>query len=67
LKTRSPLQKAQFQLGQRRYGYPLTITDRHSRFLLGCEGLEAAPHVHGRELRPVRLFSVCPIACSFSA
>lgn len=32
--------KGQFQLGNRRYCYPLTITDHFSRFLVCCEGLE---------------------------
>jgi len=33
--------KGQFLLGNRRYCYPLTITDQHSRYLLACEGLES--------------------------
>lgn len=33
--------KGQFRLRDRRYCYPLTITDQHSRFLLGCESLES--------------------------
>jgi putative transposase len=33
--------KGEFMLGNRRYCYPLTITDYHSRFLLACEGLES--------------------------
>jgi len=33
--------KGQFMLGDRRYCYPLTITDQASRFLLACEGLES--------------------------
>lgn len=32
--------KGQFRLGSGRYCYPLTITDRFSRFLIRCEGLE---------------------------
>jgi putative transposase len=32
--------KGEFQLGNGRYCYPLTITDYASRFLLACEGLE---------------------------
>jgi transposase InsO family protein len=32
--------KGQFRLGSRRYCYPLTITDRFSRFLIKCEALE---------------------------
>lgn len=32
--------KGQFQLGNRRYCYPLTISDHYSRYLLGCEALE---------------------------
>jgi len=33
--------KGQFRLGNKRYCYPLTITDYRSRFLLACEGLES--------------------------
>jgi putative transposase len=33
--------KGQFRLGNSQYCYPLTITDRFSRFLLGCEALES--------------------------
>lgn len=32
--------KGQFRLGTRRYCYPLTVSDRFSRMLLGCEALE---------------------------
>jgi len=32
--------KGEFMLGDRRYCYPLTITDQTSRFLLACEALE---------------------------
>jgi putative transposase len=32
--------KGQFQLGNHRYCYPLTITDHFSRFLITCESLE---------------------------
>jgi len=31
--------KGQFRLGNKRYCYPLTVTDNHSRFLLGCDGM----------------------------
>lgn len=31
----------QFRLGNRKYCYPLTITDHHSCYLLACEGLES--------------------------
>jgi putative transposase len=31
--------KGEFQLGDRRYCYPLTITDFASRYILGCEAL----------------------------
>ena len=34
--------KGQFKLGNGKYCYPLTITDRFSRVLLACEGLERA-------------------------
>jgi len=33
--------KGEFQLGDKRYCYPLTITDYHSRYLLAAEGLES--------------------------
>jgi putative transposase len=33
--------KGEFQLGNGRYCYPLTITDYASRYLLACEGLES--------------------------
>ena len=33
--------KGQFRLGNGSYCYPLTISDRYSRFLLQCEGLES--------------------------
>jgi len=32
--------KGEFLLGNRRYCYPLTVTDQRSRFLLACEALE---------------------------
>jgi putative transposase len=31
--------KGQFKTGNGRYCYPLTVTDGHSRYLLGCQGL----------------------------
>lgn len=33
--------KGEFRLGNGKYCYPLTITDQHSRYLIGCEGLES--------------------------
>ena len=33
--------KVEFQLGNRQYCYPLTVTDDRSRYLLACEGLES--------------------------
>lgn len=33
--------KGEFQLGNKKYCYPLTITDFSSRFLLACEGQES--------------------------
>lgn len=33
--------KGQFRLGNRKYCYPLTVSDQFSRFLLCCEGLES--------------------------
>jgi putative transposase len=32
--------KGQFRMGDRRYCYPLTVTDHFSRYILGCEALE---------------------------
>lgn len=37
--------KGQFRLGNRRYCYPLTITDYHSRYLLACEGQPSTQEV----------------------
>ena len=37
--------KGQFLLGNRKYCYPLTITDYSSRYLLACEGLESTKEV----------------------
>ena len=33
--------KGQFMMGNKRYCYPLTVTDFATRFLIGCEGLES--------------------------
>jgi transposase InsO family protein len=33
--------KGEFKLGNKKYCYPLTITDYRSRYLLACEGLES--------------------------
>lgn len=33
--------KGQFRLGSKRYCYPLTITDRFSRFVIRCEAMES--------------------------
>jgi len=33
--------KGEFMLGNKKYCYPLTITDSHSRYLLACEGLDS--------------------------
>lgn len=47
--------KGQFKTADGRYCYPLTVTDAHSRFLLGCQALSST-RVH--EAKPVfiRLF-----------
>jgi len=42
--------KGQFLTGDHRYCYPLTIADRYSRYLLGCESL---PSTRLCEVRPV--------------
>lgn len=33
--------KGEFMMGNKKYCYPLTVTDFTSRFLIGCEGLES--------------------------
>ena len=33
--------KGEFLLGNKKYCYPLTVTDYSSRYLLACEGLES--------------------------
>ena len=47
--------KGQFRTGDRRYCYPLTVTDQHTRYLLGCQGLLSTK---GVGVRPIfdRLF-----------
>jgi len=42
--------KGQFRLGNRKYCYPLTITDQRSRYLLACEGLESTKEVTAFEV-----------------
>jgi len=37
--------KGEFMLGNRKYCYPLTITDYRSRYLFACEGLESVKEV----------------------
>jgi transposase InsO family protein len=37
--------KGEFMLGNKRYCYPLTITDYASRYLLACDGLETTKEV----------------------
>ncbi|MEZ5489187.1 MAG: IS481 family transposase [Gammaproteobacteria bacterium] len=37
--------KGEFLLGNKKYCYPLTITDQRSRFLLACESLESVKEV----------------------
>ena len=47
--------KGQFRTGDRIYCYPLTVTDQHTRYLLGCQGLLST---RGVGVRPIfdRLF-----------
>jgi putative transposase len=33
--------KGEFMMGNKKYCYPLTVTDFTTRFLIGCEGLES--------------------------
>ena len=43
--------KGEFKLGNRRYCYPLTVTDQASRFILACEALDST-----RELPVIAAF-----------
>lgn len=47
--------KGQFRTGDRRYCYPLTVSDQHTRYLLACHGLLST---RGVGVRPIfdRLF-----------
>lgn len=47
--------KGQFRTGNGRYCYPLTVTDGHSRYLLGCQGLTSTA-VNGAKPVFSRLF-----------
>jgi putative transposase len=38
--------KGEFQLGNRQYCYPLTISDFTSRYLLACESLDTTKEIH---------------------
>ena len=40
--------KGEFRTGDRRYCHPLTVADRCSRYLLGCEGKLSTAHVGAR-------------------
>lgn len=42
--------KGQFQLGDRSYCYPLTITDQFARFILCCEGMARISDEQAREV-----------------
>ena len=42
--------KGEFMLGDRRYCYPLTITDFSSRYLLACEGQENTKGIYAFNL-----------------
>lgn len=40
--------KGQFRTGDRKYCYPLTLTDRYSRFVLGCVGRRTVAEEYAR-------------------
>lgn len=50
--------KGQFRLGDRRYCYPLTLSDHHSRYLLLCKGLA---RIDGADVKRqlLRVFREC--------
>ena len=41
--------KGQFRMGNAKYCYPLTVTDFHSRYLLGCEAMESTQSESAKE------------------
>jgi transposase InsO family protein len=41
--------KGQFRLGDRSLCYPLTLTDQHSRYILGCEAMTAISDVDAQD------------------
>jgi transposase InsO family protein len=41
--------KGQFRLGDQTYCYPLTVTDQHSRYLLGCDAMAAIDEGQARQ------------------
>lgn len=53
--------KGQFRLGNRRYCYPLTITDYRSQYLFACEALESTASMSacGRSLTRSGLSASC--------
>jgi hypothetical protein len=73
--------KGEFQLGDKRYCYPLTVTDHASRFLLLCEAMESNAEIpplrplsvssrsaacHGPSVPTTACRSLPPMACSIS-
>ncbi len=40
--------KGEFKLANRRYCYPLTITDYRTRYLLACDGLDSTKEDYDR-------------------
>ena len=63
--------KGEFMLSNRRYCYPLTITDFASRYLLCCDALEATREIYAfsvferafKDLRPAAPRSAPTMAC----
>jgi transposase InsO family protein len=41
--------KGQFRMGNAKYCYPLTVSDFHSRYLLGCEAMESTQSESAQE------------------
>ena len=52
--------KGEFKLGNRRYCYPLTVTDHASRFLLLCEALESTREALACNLNGCFAIAACP-------
>jgi len=56
--------KGEFRMGNKKYCYPLTVTDFNTRFLIGCEGLESTKERYAFTVFE-RLFHEYGLPCRF--